>query len=356
MQALPPTRLLVFLDSILDADILGPIIARAAADRRFSLAVLMTRRFVTTTKGKSNLLPANVHSAVLPHRWVRYLGQPSLLRYDALLTTAESSAPAHATAHALTRRANHQGLQTFTVQHGLENVGLTYTDREHGPETSIAAQRIYLWGSAATLHPVFASGVANRCLTVGCPKPVEVLGIIDQTQSAILVCENLHWSRFDDKFRQRFLAVLATAAARMPKCSFLVKPHPAGRWMMTRETQGWPENVQLIHDRHPLASLALPELLAMVDGVITTPSTAALDAARAGKAVAIVGYDLDLPLYEPLTTIRSAEEWLEFARMVGEGEARRILRSQASAFVAQVCVTGDAVSRIIEDLHAACRP
>jgi hypothetical protein len=67
-----------------------------------------------------------------------------------------------------------------------------------------------------------------------------------------------------------------------------------------------------------------------VDSVITTPSTVALDAVLAGKPVGVVGYDLELPLYEPLPILRSGEDWGRLVATTGlpaEAAARFLRRN-----------------------------
>jgi CDP-glycerol glycerophosphotransferase (TagB/SpsB family) len=56
-------------------------------------------------------------------------------------------------------------------------------------------------------------------------------------------------------------------------------------------------------------------LIAGVDAVLTTPSTVALDAARTGRPVALLAYDLDLPLYAPLPLVRGMDELDAFLEM-----------------------------------------
>jgi hypothetical protein len=345
------TRLVVFFDGILDHEILNPVLCRAAADSRFAVASLMTRRFKSAMVGSS---AGDLSQQVLSHRLIRYFGYPKLKEhYDVLLTTAESSAPAHATAHALTRRANRSGLFTATLQHGLENVGLTYLDGEHDERTRVAAKRVYLWGPRATLHPAFTNLVGGRSLSVGCPKPKAPRTTVDGYPNAVLVCENLHWSRFSDSFRSRFVADISATAASHPQLTFFIRPHPAGRWLNDRE-HSWPSNVQFLKGNSLFASTDFVTLMEKFSRVITTPSTVAFDAARAGKMIAIVGYELDLPAYTPLPLIKSQHDWASFLKDSSSDQTK--FRSDRDKFLQRVCVEGDAVARILDDITlAACR-
>ena len=84
-----------------------------------------------------------------------------------------------------------------------------------------------------------------------------------------------------------------------------------------------------------------PALIAAVDRVLTTPSTVALDAARSGRPVAVLGYDLELPLYAPLPIVRRLEDLDGFLQADG-GEA--LLRNEA--FLKRTVLPGRADHRI----------
>jgi hypothetical protein len=93
-----------------------------------------------------------------------------------------------------------------------------------------------------------------------------------------------------------------------------------------------------------------PALIASVDVVLTTPSTVALDAARSGRPVAVLGYDLDLPLYGPLPIIRGLSDLDAFlAEPVEDG----LLRNEA--FLGRSQLPGRADHRIAARIAAALR-
>ena len=84
-----------------------------------------------------------------------------------------------------------------------------------------------------------------------------------------------------------------------------------------------------------------PALIASVDAVLTTPSTVALDAARTGRPVAVLGYELELPLYDPLPIVRRSEDLDAFLDM----DARPALRLN-EAFLKRAVLPGRADHRI----------
>jgi hypothetical protein len=158
-----------------------------------------------------------------------------------------------------------------------------------------------------------------RIIPTGSPKaapppaahPLPVLGAWSRK---IGLFESLHWDRFSEDYKRRLFADLDQAAEYFSDTLFLVKPHSAGRWLMKNpELLPKRKNVHVIDPmRQEWQIFTAPDLIQHLDAVITTPSTVAVDAAKSGKPVAVAGYDLDLPLYEPLAILRRLNDWRAF--------------------------------------------
>lgn len=278
----------------------------------------------------------------------------------ALLTVSETNLKPHRFTWALTRHANEAGIFTATMQHGFENVGLSYSDEVHDiRQIEISARRIYTWGGQETWHPDIPPQTRERCLPVGCTKPAKVPqsaleGILPPARAVIGIFENLHWHRYSQHYRDFFLDAIVGIAHAYPDVAFLVKPHNAGMWLTARYDGERPEapNLLIVDPQDPRwASVTAPQMLAGLDAVITSPSTVALDAARFGLPVAVVGYDLLLNNYAPLTVVRQDGDCGNFVRAVLE-EGASGLRSTSAAFVERVMLAGDASSRILDDIQA----
>lgn len=69
-----------------------------------------------------------------------------LLQIDAFLNTVESTVASHKVPYITTLIANACGVHTYTMQHGFENVGLTYQDPDLGPQVHFAARNVLTWG------------------------------------------------------------------------------------------------------------------------------------------------------------------------------------------------------------------
>ncbi len=274
----------------------------------------------------------------------------------ALLTVAETNLGPHAFTRWLTEGANEVGIMTATTQHGLENVGLTYSDEiHHIQKINFAAQKIYLWGELSSLHPEINPATQSKCIAIGCPKPVSDATVnldhlIKRDTIVIGIFENLHWHRYSDAYREFFIEGVLSLTERFPEIIFLIKPHHAGMWLTKRYKGDQPVAANLV-----VANPEAPEwqmytadqLLGRMAAVITSPSTVALDAARRNLSVAVVAHDLDVDLYKPLTEIRTTEDWGDFvAQALGATEPG----TPSSAFVARTIIGGPTAARILDDL------
>jgi hypothetical protein len=280
----------------------------------------------------------------------------------ALLTATETNLGPHRFTRKLSELALAHGLSVATLQHGFENVGLTYEDAEHPIDrVSIRAQRIYIWGGLETLHPRLDASVRERCIPVGCPKPAAMAPadldhLLPLGRPVVGVFENLHWQRYDDAYRQAFLDAVRLMADRFPQVTFLVKPHHAGVWLTHRYDGERPVafNLLIADPQSPAwEHYTASALLGHMTAVITSPSTVALDAARQGLPVAVFAGGLDLSNYRPLPLLNAPGDWLAFVSAALDGNQRISLTRAAAGFVARVLVEGDGAQRIAADLAAA---
>ena len=283
--------------------------------------------------------------------------QPDLLDVKALVTATETTLRPHKAAHALTQQANRNGVHTYTVQHGFENVGLTYfDDLQTSASVEFASHTIFTWGPIAKLHPEARSETKARCIPVGCCKLLEQsrhLPAPGNRSRFIAVFENIHWLRYNETYRAQFLSDLDRTARRFPETTFFIKPHPAGKWLTSRFDGVLPqaENIIIANPDDPQwIPYTSAEVIGLADGVITTPSTVALDAARLGCPVAVIAYNLSLAEYRPLTLIRSTKDWEGFLQSLEHPRETEVLKRNASEFLDAVLIPGDAVGRILSQI------
>jgi hypothetical protein len=131
----------------------------------------------------------------------------------------------------------------------------------------------------------------------------------------VLIFENLHWERYSDGYRRKTLRDIGIAVGHFPQVTFLVKPHHAGLWLTKQDQAILPQasNLKVIDPRSKKwQAFTAPAFIAIADAAISTPSTVAVDAARLCKPIAVVGYDLPLANYEPLSILKRTQDWASF--------------------------------------------
>ena len=113
-----------------------------------------------------------------------------------------------------------------------------------------------------------------------------------------------------------------------------------------------PPNLLLANPVDPLwEPFTASAILQIVDGAITTPSTVALDAALAGKPVAVASYGLDLSVYSPLPLLNDFKDWDDF--IVSSGTRENEMVSRSLAFRDRNLLPGDPLPRILQSIHSS---
>lgn len=355
----PNTDILFTIGLVQDVDIIAPIV-RGARERNIGFFVYVALSVAQGSQRVARYLAENeIPYAVLPDKFDSDLADALMARHRAAIFPSETSLNPHLFSHRLCKFARRAGRPTFTIQHGIENVGLTYSDEIHDiRDILILSRTIFLWGNRDTLHPNAAPDVQARSLPVGCPKPlsipaVPIPALLDATRPMVGIFENLHWHRYSDSYRDRFMQVLQECVRRLPQVLFLIKPHNAGMWLTSRFDGVRPEepNVIVADPSDPLwENYTAPQLLGHLRCVVTTPSTVALDSARAGLPTAVMRFDADVDRYSPLTMIDSSEDLANFVVQSVNG-GREVEFSDANcAFIARHVIGGDATERILAEV------
>lgn len=357
-------RLGVVIDLLQDLDLLVPVIDRVKCDRRFALTVIVSDTVLTSSpRVLRAILERHLAPLVVPRRDVLARSDQAVRGLDALLTASESTAGPHKFNNILTILARSNGVMTFTLQHGLENIGLTYIDHEYGLNIVFESDHILTWGSPSALLSTVKHETRKKIIPVGrTTRTKEACSDEVRTRLAgrkvVGVFENLHWARYSNEYRERFITDLIAAARERTNFLFLLKPHHAGLFSVNHRVllKDAPNNLFVINPKEPewepfTASALIPHCFA----IITTPSSVALDAAEIDKPVAIAAYGLPLEIYRPLTQLQQSSDWTFFL------DESLNISSDPSApsvqFRDRVRLRGDATLRIAEALlDAATSP
>ncbi len=352
---------LLFVDLIQDLDLIVPIAIGLQQRKELTIKVVVTDRgLAKSPRIRSTFAELGITVTPVVYKSVFKGNQPSLKGIHALITASETTAGPHRAAHALTKRANKAGIATYTLQHGYENIGLTYSDSTYPlSDITFASQTVFIWGHHSHLLDDISAETRNKCVSVGCPKkarPFNTLPTLEHSGSHLVaIFENLHWERYSQQYRQQALDDIATAVHNFPDITFLVKPHPAGLWLTKQEQDLLPPAQNLIvinpQDKKWQAFTA-PALAEIADAVISTPSTVVLDATRLNTPVAVIGYDLSLPMYSPLPILKETSDWNTFIEDIcgisGGVSGLDKLKQITQAFTKEALIEGDGVSRILD--------
>ena len=351
-------EVLVVLHLVQDLDLALPIILELK-QREIAVQVVCSHALLKASPRVMKTLSLHqinvrVVSATEPLASFRFGSRPR-----ALLTVSETNLSPHRFSRALTEAAKVAGIMTATLQHGLENVGLTYSDKIHSIDrVNFAADRIYLWGGLDTLHADVSAATRAKCVAVGCSKvgrdeSANLDALIAPEACVIGVFENLHWHRYSEEYRQFFLEGVTSLADQFPSVTFLIKPHHAGLWLTSRYKGDKPVASNLIIADPKQAEwerYTAGGLLGRMKAVITSPSTVALDAAARGLPVAVVKGDLDTDTYAPLYTIEQMANWSAFIECVLDESQAPKLKHLSERFVNRMVLEGDAAARLVDDL------
>ena len=355
-------QVLLYFNLPQDLDVLLPLAVQLQQHPKFHPQAIVSRKaWQQSPRIQTQLTSASIQLKVVSHKTIVVGLQPRLRRIQALVTASESTASAHRGPHALTQRANQQQIPTYTLQHGFENIGLTYfSSTDPDQHVKFASRTIFTWGPLAQLSPEVLIETKRKCVAVGCPKLVQPLTEqrlppnqipeLHQYDRLVAVCENMHWARYSDHYRESFLKDLIATARTHPTVAFLVKPHHSSRWFIQQSAHlQQPTNLFIADPSLPTwEAYTAPALIDIADIVITTPSTVAVDACRASCPVAIVAYDLTLDNYRPLPLLRSSSDWQNVVEQTNH--AKPALIAATKRFLETQMIGGDAVAQIINRL------
>jgi hypothetical protein len=354
-----PVTLLLLLDLIQDIPLSLPIVELAANTPGMKLRVAVTS-WLTEEKDQvvAELRKRGVEPEIYDRRTIVNGAAPSLDGVDALLTVVETTLNAHKRGHLLTLRAQSLAIPTFTLQHGLENVALTYFDEIHDQSVDIHSDHIFVWFPLEDVPAVVPAKIRPRLVHVGRPRSApraELPRELFDNQRMIAVFENLHWHRYDRRFRERFMQDCFAMAQAFPDQAIVLKPHPAGQWTakLRAELTDWPRNLLLADPGEAMwANLTADGLISSAEMVITTPSSVVIDALQLNRPVAVAGYGLDLPLYSPLPILRRFDDWINFV----SSSHGSIQAAQARArFATRMNLTGSSEVKIVNTILEVAR-
>lgn len=350
---------IIVLHLIQDLDLALGIIAEAGR-QKIELEVWCSASLLKKSPRVVGTLRKNlVNMKVLPDK-LELQGIPEFPEgVKAVLAVTETNLGPHRFPRQIILAARQKGLKTGTLQHGFENVGLTYGDEQHPiNKVDFVSDQIFIWSEIDKLDAKVDNSTRSRCVTVGWTKtpvvtPIILPGDWVEGETIVGVFENLHWHRYSDSYRNFFLEALDFLALANPAIKFLVKPHHAGMWLTNRYEGSLPsaKNLVIADPKAPeWEAFTAESILNVLSAVITTPSTVALDAAARRLPVAIVSFDLEIEKYRPLSLLNSCHEAQDFINKCLDQKERALLSEISERFYLENVAVGNASEKILKAL------
>ena len=348
-------RVLLLLQQFQDIDLIVPVAEKASACPDIEVRIAILSKIAIPASRRLRELCSNGARVEFWHGADLLGGRIGLDRFavDVAVTASEGPGFGARFARAFVAASRAAGARALTLQHGLDNGGLTFSPRI--PGGAFMADLVLTWGGAHRLTEAAAPDRA-KVIPVGCPKRAfrrgDFVGFPFADKPFIAVFENLHWRRYNDAYRDRFVSDLAATAEATPDVNYLVKPHMGGQWFVSGGSNApLPPNVEVAYPAAPRwRRFTADAFLAHASAVITTPSTIALDAARYGVPAALVAYGIAAQNYHPLPRLEQFEDWLAFVDQIRRGAYDR---GKLDAFFADAIIPGDAVDRILTVIRLA---
>lgn len=201
-----------------------------------------------------------------------------LTSFKAILSTACRDCTAHAYSCSIVQNANNFGIPTFELQHGLFQLGVSYSCV---PDKTNFFPDSYLPKSVASKFLSFYP-VNEEHIKIGYP-PFNKSSPCPNTGEYFLILTNLNWKAYSEADRLRFYDIIRNISKHLKNDLFIWKLHPAEiNWMVQRYgdkylLESFPDNI-VFHNIDPVLSFSsTSSLIRSSRLVITVPSTVLLD-------------------------------------------------------------------------------
>ncbi len=291
----------VFIFGVPEFETLFHLLNRLNERGALDLKIYMTSSvFRIEPRALQLLKQARLQFRILPSKALKYLYWRHFHGMDAVLMLADPQRDSRA-AH---RRRNnymiHLELPTIFMQHGVLQAEINgcFPD-EKIDFYSIAAllmeyppENLHRHFSAAALARVKVSGfVKKRCFE---PNPLspDISGQLSKYDLRLLICHSLRSTMHGSDQIRPFYSMVEKFADAHPNIGVIVRPHRGKR---RKEYESYDRklakkcgNVHFMYHHHgPLKRMSITDAIHICDAVISTPSTAILDAIYMGTPTAV---------------------------------------------------------------------
>ncbi len=319
----------VFLDGRPEFELFGPILLELAKRGGVMFRVFLTSGLARREPDVVRLLKGyGIDPIIRPNKWMKsWLFYRRLVgTFDLLLTAGEPSRDITSHGPRLRFLAK-SGVPMFYFQHGVIQGGINIATIEP-PPWSFYACRIYLFQEPLANRALFSSGELPKIKISGFLKQVllprkspsnKASELIKNRAGIILICHSFRWGggRFSNEAMTKLSAMIRHAASELPDYLFIVRPHrgktrKVDRLFETELCEGFNNIVFARQHFGAFGGMSLSDLTVYCSAVISTPSTALLDAAYDGCPVAV--FNCDHEVFDDIPQVYSNADFVSFCQ------------------------------------------
>jgi hypothetical protein len=295
-------KLGVFVNGIPDFENLYHLLRRLRARDRVDLRVFSTSGFRRLEpRARALFAQAQLRPVIRPNRLMKWRPwyRRALGGLDAALCLGDplndQSNHGHRTAHMA-----EIGLPTIYLQHGVIQEDVTY--RKHDRAIDFHSELIFLFEALGENRAIFAPGVTNRMEVGGFfkkpslqPKP-PAAGFATELaryRQRLLFCHSFRWAgRYSSADIEAFYDMIETFARSHPDVAVIIRAHRGKRRSAYSgydvRLRSAVDNVYFSYQHFgPMKGMMMSDVVAVADIVVSTASTALLDALYEGRPAGV---------------------------------------------------------------------
>lgn len=329
-----------FIQFVQDSIFFEPLVEKLISSN-YSFKIYILKSAIQKNPELTNfVLKYRTQSVVIKDELLDNHDFPFFYNISTVLTASESSLSPHRKAHLFVKLAQSHGIKCYTFQHGIENIGLTYSDeKQKASEISFASDKVFIWGKTEDLLENLHPSTKTKCISLGIINSTHKT--ISSQKNIIAIFENLHWTRYSTNYRDVFIQFIKDLALNYPNYQIKIKPHPAGKWakIIGEEVKKFP-NLFIIDSQG-----SSKELIAQARVVLSTPSTVILDSILHGRPTGLLSLNEQYPKYKDLPQVNTWKDVEKLLYQKSNDESAGIDNS----FLKSIAVRTDAADHFMSN-------
>lgn len=296
-------------------------------------------------------VPELLNKAQIPYRVlyskvIKYFYWGCFREMNAVLGIADPFMDSNPTHRRRDRYLVKSNIPSIFIQHGVIQLDLNCGERSSWniprKQTEFYSKAVFLmeypiptqqnFFTDSALSRIEVSGfIKKTCFPPKSP-PASIASQLSKYDARLLICHALRSGYFTNEEIERFYSMIEEFAIGNPQIGIIIRPHRGKRRKLyeahDRELSRKCNNVHFMYHHHgPLKRMSITDAVSITDMMISTPSTAILDAVYLAKPVAVC---LNFhPVFEgifQITDAASIDKFVANAKYGLEGSNKLIAR------------------------------